>query len=298
MNVHDMEAQDQVIHFRIPEIVRRRNVGLIVVDSIAANYRVEFSGSLPQVLARRAASLVRLGNVLRQVAHDQNVAIVVNNQVADRFDDVRTLADRLRLSSQAPSSSAPSSTQSSQKQGQSKAEEQLPTATIRAIPVQASISAPSGSQARKKEVVSLDFQQRFFTGWGDNPNKAYEAQKTPSLGLTWANQIDTRVVLKMDHTSIHTASETGNVWSDVKRRRFLSVVFSPWAPITLSPVGYSLEMQGPVSLPALNGSHDMEMKNSDQDFVENDVNNTSQGSEHLALLDPKYWDDLDDNDFL
>ncbi|MCJ1395850.1 hypothetical protein MMC18_008736, partial [Xylographa bjoerkii] len=53
--------------------------------------------------------------------------------------------------------------------------------------------------------LTLDHQQRFFTGWGDNPpSHLYHAShshppdhnlKTPSLGLVWANQIACRVAL-------------------------------------------------------------------------------------------------------
>jgi hypothetical protein len=39
----------------------------------------------------------------------------------------------------------------------------------------------------------LDHQQRFFTGWGDD--LVVTNLKTPSLGLAWTNQLNTRVAL-------------------------------------------------------------------------------------------------------
>ena len=49
--------------------------------------------------------------------------------------------------------------------------------------------------------MTLDHQQRFFTGWGDDPPSlrhviGEESLKTPSLGLVWSSQIACRVVLK------------------------------------------------------------------------------------------------------
>ena len=120
--------------------------------------------------------------------------------------------------------------------------------------------------------MSLDFQQRFFTGWGDDPSRPFEPQKTPALGLTWANQIDARVALKMDNTATHTASESGNVWSDTKRRRSLNVVFAPWT-IPSAPVLYSLESHGPVFVPT-----------------------RTKKTENAELLDPNLWD-VEDEEF-
>ncbi|MBE3043972.1 hypothetical protein IMZ48_15650, partial [Candidatus Bathyarchaeota archaeon] len=40
----------------------------------------------------------------------------------------------------------------------------------------------------------LDHQQRWFTGWGDDPFADY-VLKTPSLGLVWSAQVACRVAL-------------------------------------------------------------------------------------------------------
>lgn len=249
IDTHDLEAQEHIIQYQLPEMARRYRVGLIVIDSVAANFRAEYQGSSKKVLSERAVALVKLGNTLRKIAIEHDIAIVITNQVADRFDDARTTADKFRFSSQ-PSSSAVNASQPNMGADASRPQ---PT--------------PSNTQARKDEIMSLDFQQRFFTGWGDNLSNPFEPQKTPALGLTWANQIDARIALKMAHTPSHTASESGNVWSDVKRKRSLGVVFSPW--IASSPsISYTLEMHGPVSVPV-----------------------KAKKAENSDLLDPSIWED-------
>lgn len=300
MATHDLEAQEHIIQFQLPETVKRYNVGLIVIDSVAANFRAEFLGSSRRVLAERAVSLVRLGNMLRKIALKQNVAVVVTNQVADRFDDARTAADKLRLSSQAPSSSPASSASAQPKQQaatqtHSTQNHSAFTNNTRAPPtlLETSKFHPVGTQGRD-EIMSLDFQQRFFTGWGENPNNPFEPQKTPALGLTWAKQIDARIVLKMDHSSTHAASETGNIWSDAKRKRYLSIVFAPWTPPTMIPIQYSLEMHGPVSVAQRKGYSNTQFESFDETFDEEDDDTDHKNGEHAELLDPKWWVDDDD----
>ncbi|CAI4212521.1 unnamed protein product [Parascedosporium putredinis] len=92
----DLESQDHILQFQVPVEVERRGVGLVVLDSVAANYRAEFERRRRR---RRVVvvvvawlqygcegnELVRLGAHLRELARKYNLAIVVANQVADRF---------------------------------------------------------------------------------------------------------------------------------------------------------------------------------------------------------------------
>lgn len=38
----DLESQDHILRFQLPVAIRRHNIGLVVLDSVAANYRAEF----------------------------------------------------------------------------------------------------------------------------------------------------------------------------------------------------------------------------------------------------------------
>lgn len=98
----DLESQDHILTYQVPVEVTRRNIGLVVLDSVAANYRAEFDRSAHSDIGggraadqgsnmgARSSELVRLGMHLRELTRTQNLAVVVSNQVADRFGLGRT----------------------------------------------------------------------------------------------------------------------------------------------------------------------------------------------------------------
>ncbi|KAL6720216.1 DNA repair protein rhp57 [Lecanora helva] len=207
----DLESQDHILTYQLPVALTRHKIGLVILDSIAANYRAERSpANTPSALSTRSAQLVRLGALLRGLAREHDCAIVVANQVADRFAPVSTTT---RSSASAPNnmlSSSPASTASN-----------------------------NGPHAPL--VLSLDHQQRFFTGWGAHPSSAHDSQnlKTPSLGLVWANQIAARIALikERDHGSTRLGEEgvgvTGGAdWNPRRWRRWMRVAFAPWVAST------------------------------------------------------------------
>jgi DNA repair protein RAD57 len=38
----DLESQDHILRFQLPVAIRRHKIGLVIIDSVAANYRAEF----------------------------------------------------------------------------------------------------------------------------------------------------------------------------------------------------------------------------------------------------------------
>lgn len=186
----------------------------MVIDSIAANYRAERSGSsAPAALAERSRHLSRLGAQLQELARRFNCAIVVSNQVADRFAPVPPMppssASRLEIatsSSPQPPSSVP-------------------------------------QQVRSFNPLTLDHQLRFFSGWGSHPhpNLSHHNLKSPSLGLVWANQLACRLVLLKEASFAQAIggsqfrAELGGAradWTSVKWKRWLKVAFAAWADAT------------------------------------------------------------------
>lgn len=111
-------------------------------------------------MARRGKDLVVLAGTLRALAIKHNLAVVVANQVSDRF-------------------------------------------------------TRSGSS---RETLSLDFQSRWFSGWGEDPNDVEEGAKVPALGLVWANLLAGRIVVRRG-----VDGESGD-W-----KRWVRVVFATWA---------------------------------------------------------------------
>lgn len=208
LNTPDLESQDHILTYQLPVALVRHNIGLVILDSIAANYRAECnSANTPSALATRSAQLVRLGALLRSLSRHHNCAIVVANQVADRFAPVSTTS---RASASVPAeittlSSSPAST--------------------------ATTSAPAPS------VLNLDHQQRFFTGWGADPSALSYNLKTPSLGLVWANQIACRIALVKERDFGSAGMGEGEVavegiggaeWTSRRWRRWVRVAFASW----------------------------------------------------------------------
>lgn len=229
--VQDLESQEHILEYQLPIMVQRYNVGLVVVDSVAANYRAEHGSSVLKDLANRAAQLAKLGRMLRRLAITENLAVVVANQVSDRFEPIGEKANLHALSS----SPSISSSQASQTQN--------------------ALHGTNHKDQAHTEIMSLDYQQRFFTGWGDDPGANTGGMKTPALGLGWTNQIAARIVLKMDGN--RAVSQTprgaedyvgGNLWRDRKKRRFLSLVFAPWVVGTLTPVEFEIRKEGLISI--------------------------------------------------
>ncbi|CAK7566468.1 MAG: DNA repair protein rhp57 [Sporothrix epigloea] len=317
INTPDLEAQDHILTHQLPVQLSKAeqyggpggSFGLVVLDSVAANFRPFFGGNVsekPAVsgeksgtdrkisgssrntsLAARSLELTRLGMLLRTLAQKHNLAVVVANQVADRFDGggndgsngegglvslsqlwddaggnfrhistTQLAAKKPRQESklpppsafrQPPSSSlyhsqltqesplaargrrqqpsmqppAPGEMMSSQSESdlklsnpdkqplpstdeklQSSFDVEIPLSALDFLPPSSQYVPPSqfGPVPPAPPVLQLDHQQRWFTGWGDNPSTYYSGggearNKTPSLGLVWATQLGMRVAL-------------------------------------------------------------------------------------------------------
>jgi DNA repair protein RAD57 len=234
--VQDIESQDHILAFQLPNAIRKYNVGLVVLDSVAANYRAEHGSTAPRDLATRAAQLAKLGKLLRDLAKEENIAVVIANQVSDRFEDLPLPP---RNAGRQHSGAKPLS---------------LPTSS--STPEAPVSSAGYSELAAQESSLTHDFQQRFFTGWGDETTgNSSEGLKTPALGLAWTNQIACRIALKMEtwrpsanahESTIITASSGGGnqIWQEGKKRRYLRLVFAPWTAATRDPVEYEIRPDG------------------------------------------------------
>lgn len=218
----DLESQEHILTFQVPVEVSRRNIGLVVLDSVAANYRAEFErnslsangGQQTSNMAARSSDLVRLGMLLRNLALKHNLAVVVANQVADRFSGSKGSvfpvppqfpAARVTTAPQQQGLSSPLAMRSTVR-GPMPAVE--PTSSIADVVPRSSISEPPDQPPNNNialplpqqplsishPALLLDHQQRWITGWGDDPFDT-TPQKTPSLGLVWTTQLATRIAL-------------------------------------------------------------------------------------------------------
>ncbi|KAK3683845.1 DNA repair protein RAD57 [Podospora appendiculata] len=273
----DLESQDHILSFQAPVQIERRNVGLLVLDSVAANYRAEFERTAagPQQqhgsnMGARSAELVRSGMQLRDLARKYNLAVVVSNQVADRFGGSKTPASSFRRHDspgltqhqhQAGTQESPLAARSKGKPlpatptaepsssmahsfPRSSATEQRSSSMI---PPPPPFPGESGDGTPAPPALLLDHQQRWFTGWGDDPCADY-ALKTPSLGLVWSTQISARIALfkrpaygesrhSLDEDEVHGMPTLRN-W-----RRWMKVVFAPHAPASGAGIGDAVEFE-------------------------------------------------------
>ncbi|KAH8770126.1 DNA repair protein RAD57 [Diaporthe sp. PMI_573] len=285
----DLESQEHILTYQVPVEIERRNLGLIVLDSVAANYRAEFdrsarndSGALgaageggrsvSQNMGARSAELVRLGMLLRDLARNHNIAVVVSNQVADRFDRAGTPAlprnppPGYGRNAAAGGGGPRRHHESSPLAARSKDPNQPPLPHVEptssmadALPASSISYGDNGEDEPPPErrpppppppmdeishlpappVLNFDHQQRWFTGWGDEPwPSSALSLKTPSLGLVWATQVACRIALvkaprygKSRHSIDDDAGGPGTptlkTW-----RRWMKIVFAPHVAAT------------------------------------------------------------------
>lgn len=307
----DLESQEHILTYQVPVEVERRDVGLIVLDSVAANYRAEFDrtdgggggGNSSSIrgqgsnMGARSAELVRLGMLLRDLALTHNLAVVVSNQVADRFGVGSPLLSRGGTQPTVPTTqgrsgvaAAAAAAREHQHQhrrahgGGGVQESPLaarsknpnppplppiePTSSMADVLPRSSMSLsheeeeeedeppprPTPTPPPPREVagppappaLTLDHQQRWFTGWGDDPTPSTgHGMKTPSLGLVWATQIACRIALVKAprYGRSRYVEEEGEDGAAVgvptlkTWRRWVKVVFAPH----VRPMGPGLE---------------------------------------------------------
>ena len=209
----DLESQDHILNFQVPVAIERYNIGLVVVDSITANYRAELSADNPEGLIARARELKVLGHFLRSLAVKYNIAVVVANQVSDQFG---TLDDPMwtEVVDEVPedANTAPPLHQkpepSSIPNGDIGDLQSSPSHMAGPLFVSSSPSFQNGDDnslaldlPSLDAMLALDHQKPFFTGWGDpyswSTRGAQTDVKAPALGLVWTNQIACRVILKI-----------------------------------------------------------------------------------------------------
>lgn len=289
----DLESQEHILTYQVPVQVERSNIGLIILDSVAANYRAEFDRADGKArgqgsnMGARSAELVRLGMLLRDLALKYNLAVVVSNQVADRFGLGSPVLSRTQPS--ASTSKTPYTAGAiGQKANQSGQESPLAarsknpnppplphidpsSSMVDALP-RSSLSLgheEEGEEVKEEEeapprtappppptideiagppappALTFDHQQRWFTGWGDDPRPASGyGMKTPSLGLVWATQIACRIALfkaprygRSKYVADDDEGGGGGVPTLKTWRRWAKVVFAPH----VRPTGPGLE---------------------------------------------------------
>ncbi|KAK3946126.1 P-loop containing nucleoside triphosphate hydrolase protein [Diplogelasinospora grovesii] len=273
----DLESQDHILTFQVPVEVERRNIGLVVLDSVAANYRAEFDRSADPLrqqgqafnMGARSTELVRLGMQLHELARKHNLAVVVANQVADRFGGGGSKTpSSLTFPFRHHYAASPAGGQESPLAKRSRASAAVhvvgatvePSSSVADLVPRSSVEDEVDEDERTRPnippppewvdddgmpkgpppaALALDHQQRWFTGWGDDPYADYSL-KTPSLGLVWTTQIAARIALLKRPAygpSKYIGDEDAPVTTLRSWKRWMKIVFAPHAPAS----GHALE---------------------------------------------------------
>lgn len=230
----DLETQEHILNYQLPVAIARYNVGLVVIDSITANFRAEHTSHNVNALSTRSGELVKLGQMLRNLAAGEDVAVVVANQVSDRFDsDVQhyhhivpsripnTMTGKITPDAGAGSpipKPRPPPAETNNLELLQPPPPQLPASqnnTPSSSPMIPSSPYPAEEDPQfdgsylvgnpvRNETLSLLHQQRFFTGWGDAPYTGQTGTlKVPALGFVWTTQIAGRIALKKEAASTY-----------------------------------------------------------------------------------------------
>lgn len=72
----------ECVSVRLPQLLQQESIGLIVIDSVAAVYRVE-----PNAIDR-AIEMRRLAQALQSLAHEHQCVVICVNQVIQSIDSV------------------------------------------------------------------------------------------------------------------------------------------------------------------------------------------------------------------
>ncbi|KAJ5227964.1 hypothetical protein N7489_008672 [Penicillium chrysogenum] len=214
INAMDLESQDHILNYHLPVAIERYDIGLVIIDSITSNYRAEHESNSLQANAKRSSELAKLGHLLRNLAVKEDIAIVLANQVSDRFESLKGSEPASRTGfpsmSQTPSrGSGPASPfPKSRTEQLSTRNGQQPPSSSPAIS-SSPYHAPDDknfdgsylvSPRVRNSMLNVAHQERFYSGWGDGAYPESGSLKNPALGLVWSTQIACRIALKKEES--------------------------------------------------------------------------------------------------
>ncbi|KAJ5956767.1 hypothetical protein N7501_011046 [Penicillium viridicatum] len=214
INAMDLETQDHILNFHLPVAIERYDIGLVIIDSITSNYRAEHAPNSIQALAKRSTQLSKLGNLLRNLAVKEDIAIVLANQVSDRFESIKSNEPTPRTGFPSMSSQAADHGSGPVSPFPKSRTEQLATRNSQQPPSSSPAISPSPYHApndknfdgsyliapRVRSMLNVAHQERFYSGWGDGAYPEHGSLKNPALGFVWTTQIACRIALKKEES--------------------------------------------------------------------------------------------------
>lgn len=214
INAMDLETQDHILNFHLPVAIERYDIGLVIIDSITSNYRAEHASNSIQSLAKRSSQLAKLGHLLRNLAVKEDIAIVLANQVSDRFESIKSNEPTPRTGFPSMSSQTADHGSGPVSPFPKSRTEQLATRNSQQPPSSSPAISSSPYHApndknfdgsyliapRVRSMLNVAHQERFYSGWGDGAYPENGSLKNPALGFVWTTQIACRIALKKEES--------------------------------------------------------------------------------------------------
>ncbi|KAJ5862231.1 hypothetical protein N7455_006299 [Penicillium solitum] len=214
INAMDLETQDHILNFHLPVAIERYDIGLVIIDSITSNYRAEHASNSIQALAKRSSQLAKLGHLLRNLAVKEDIAIVIANQVSDRFESIKSNEPTPRTGFPSMSSQTADHGSGPVSPFPKSRTEQLATRNSQQPPPSSPAISSSPYHApndknfdgsyliapRARSMLNVTHQERFYSGWGDGAYPESGSLKNPALGFVWTTQIACRIALKKEES--------------------------------------------------------------------------------------------------
>ncbi|KAJ5365756.1 DNA recombination and repair protein Rad51 C-terminal [Penicillium concentricum] len=195
INAMDLETQDHILNFHLPVAIERYNIGLVIIDSITSNYRAEHASNSIQALTKRSSQLAKLGHLLRNLAVKEDIAIVLANQVSDRFEPIKSTEPTPRPGLSIANQTTDPTRNSQQPPPSSSAISSSPYHAPHDKNFDGSyLIAPRV----RNSMLNVAHQERFYSGWGDGAYPESGSLKNPALGFVWSTQIACRIALKKE----------------------------------------------------------------------------------------------------
>jgi DNA repair protein RAD57 len=211
INAMDLETQDHILNIHLPIAIERYNIGLVIVDSITSNYRAEFTLNNMQARIKRSTQFAKLGQFLRNLAVKEDIAIVLANQVSDRFEPIngsqpvrRTFPSTAKQTAGhasgmvSPHPRSRAGILASGNGGQAPSSSPAISSSPYHAPDDKNFDGSYLIAPPVRNVLlNLAHQERFFTGWGDGVYLE-SGLKNPALGFLWTTQVSCRIALKKE----------------------------------------------------------------------------------------------------
>ncbi|KAL7270405.1 DNA repair protein rhp57 [Rhizina undulata] len=214
---NDVQSQEETIHLELLRLVEKHRPGIVVVDSVAANFRAEYrytkrppynpfrpytTNPNKATFDERDGKAIGIAHTLRQLAIEYKFVVAVANQVGDRFGkkekrkEIRPYLHNMLRRHQMPA---------------------MGTFDPYQLP-------PS--------VCRNPFDKTQYSGWPNMVDEFGNA-KDPSLAHPWTEELSTRVVLRRREVAKVNETAEGCIDGlsllDVRFDRRMGIVFSSFA---------------------------------------------------------------------